>query len=279
MISFTQLFVLIFSLACSTNTAEPPPPAEQPGPNPPTVQTPDPNNDDPKLIWEDDFDGDELNLEDWTYDLGNGCPNCGWGNSELQRYTRDNHRIEDGILIIEAKTIGTNRYSSTRIKTQGKQEFQYGRIEARIKLPDGVGVWPAFWMLGADIVDIGWPACGEIDILEFVGRQPNIVHNAIHSESSHGNTQNHKATRVPDLNDDFHVYAVEWSSQAIEFYFDDRLTYRYSPADKNKDNYPFNKPMFIILNLAIGGTFGGDVPADTEFPQELLVDYVKVYEL
>ncbi len=231
-----------------------------------------------ELLWSDEFEDDEINLNDWTFELGNGCPHlCGWGNQELQHYTKENHRLQDGVLIIEAKKSNQNTYTSTRIKTEGKREFTYGRIEARIKLPRGEGVWPAFWLLGANIKEVGWPACGEIDIMEYVGKQPGVIHHAIHTTSSYFTTQNKQSHLIPNVEDQFHVYAIHWTAEAIEFYFNDQMTYRYAPENKNEENYPFDNPQFILLNLAIGGNFGGPVGDLTKFPQQYMIDYVRVY--
>ncbi|MCY4267501.1 MAG: glycoside hydrolase family 16 protein [Flavobacteriaceae bacterium] len=272
-IAIARFVTLLFFMGCSSGGFDPPPQSPS-NVNPNDVDPPSPNNGDPKLIWEDNFDGDALNDKHWTFDVGRG----GWGNQELQNYTRANHTVNNGVLTIEARKSGPNRYSSSRIKTQGLQEFQYGRIEARIQLPNGQGLWPAFWLLGADIEDVGWPACGEIDIMEYVGREPGIFQNAIHTPSGHAGEANSKRTRVEDLEGKFHVYAIHWTAQAIEFYFNDRLTYQYSPSPKNNETYPFNKPMFLLLNVAIGGTFGGPVGDNVVFPQKMIVDYVRVYE-
>ncbi|MCY4562755.1 MAG: glycoside hydrolase family 16 protein [Flavobacteriaceae bacterium] len=231
-----------------------------------------------ELLWADEFDAQSINMNYWTFELGDGCPNlCGWGNQEYQIYTEENLRIVNGILVIEARKTPDGSFTSARIKTEGKKEFLYGRIEAKIKLPKGEGLWPAFWMLGANIREIQWPDCGEIDIMEYVGRQPGVVHNAVHTRSSYFNTQNKKATTIPSVEDDFHLYSINWTPEAIEFYFDDRMTYRYAPQDKNEFNYPFDKPMFLLLNFAIGGNFGGPVGDNVQFPQQYLIDYVRVY--
>ena len=233
----------------------------------------------PKLVWSDEFDGTTLNLDNWTYELGDGCPNlCGWGNNELQEYTDDNHRLEDGILIISAKKGSNSNYTSTRIITKGKQEFQYGRIEARVKVPSGGGMWPAFWALGNDIETNSWPNCGEIDIVEYVGKNPGQIFTSVHTPSSYGNTVNSMITNVPNVEDDFHKYAVDWNQNFIDFFFDDIRVYTYSVQTKNQNTWPFNKPFFLIINLAIGGNFGGPVASDLMFPREFIIDYVRVYQ-
>ena len=164
-----------------------------------------------KLVWEENFDGTELNENFWNFELGNGCPDlCGWGNNELQLYTKKNHRIENGNLIIKATKVDTV-YTSSRITTKAKKEFQYGYIEAKAKLPAGKGIWPAFWMLGSNISEVGWPLCGEIDILEYVGKEPGMVFNSLHTQNSHGNTVNTKKTKIENIEAGFHVYAVDWT--------------------------------------------------------------------
>jgi len=233
----------------------------------------------PTLVWSDEFDGTTLNLDNWSYELGDGCPNlCGWGNNELQEYTDDNHRLEDGMLIISAKKGSNSNYTSTRIKTKGKQEFQYGRIEARVKVPSGAGMWPAFWALGNDIETNSWPNCGEIDIVEYVGKNPGQIFTSVHTPSSYGNTVNSMITNVPNVEDDFHNYAVEWNENFIDFFFDDTRVYTYSVQTKNQNTWPFNKPFFLIINLAIGGNFGGPVANNIQFPREFIIDYVRVYQ-
>ena len=231
------------------------------------------------LVWSDEFDATTLNLDNWTYELGDGCPNlCGWGNSELQEYTDDNHRLEDGMLIISAQKISTSNYTSTRIITKGKQEFQYGKIEARVKVPSGAGMWPAFWALGNDIEINSWPNCGEIDIIEYVGKNPGQIFTSVHTASSYGNTINTQITPTPNVEDDFHVYSIDWNQNFIDFFFDDIRVYTYSVQTKNQNTWPFNKPFFLIINLAIGGNFGGPVANNIQFPREFIIDYVRVYQ-
>jgi len=231
------------------------------------------------LIWSDEFDGTVLNLDNWTYELGDGCPNlCGWGNNELQEYTDDNHRLENGMLIISAKKGSNSNYTSSRIITKGKKEFQYGRIEARVKVPSGAGMWPAFWALGNDIETNSWPNCGEIDIVEYVGKNPGQIFTSVHTPSSYGNTVNSMITNVPNVEEDFHNYAVEWNENFIDFFFDDIRVYTYFVQTKNQNTWPFNKPFFLIINLAVGGNFGGPVASDLVFPRDYFIDYVRVYQ-
>jgi beta-glucanase (GH16 family) len=230
------------------------------------------------VVWEENFDGDTLDTDIWNFELGDGCDQgiCGWGNQELQRYTDSNHYLSDGILTINIEK--GNFYTSTRITTKGKKEFQYGKVEARMKLPQGDGLWPAFWMLGNDIDNAGWPDCGEIDIMEYVGRMPGIVHHSLHTRSSHGATINTKKVIVDNPEEEFHIYGMEWSSKAIDFYVDGELKYTYAPGTTNNDYWPFDKPFYFLLNAAVGGGFGGAVTTDEIFPQQFQIDYIKVYQ-
>jgi len=231
-----------------------------------------------KLIWAENFDNDILNENVWNFELGNGCPDlCGWGNNERQIYTKSNHRIEDGKLIITASK-KDSLYTSTRITTAAKKEFQYGYIETRARLPVGKGIWPAFWMLGANIKEVAWPTCGEIDILEYVGREPHEVFTSLHTKASYGNTINTKKTKFKNIEDGFHLYAVDWTKDKMDFYVDDKLVYTFSPKDRTIETWPFNQPFYFILNVAIGGNFGGPEVDDTIFPQEYVIDYIKVYK-
>ena len=231
-----------------------------------------------KLVWEENFNGKNLNEANWNYELGNGCPtNCGWGNNERQVYTKTNHKLKKGKLTITAKK-EKEAYTSTRITTASKKEFQYGRIEARAKLPVGKGIWPAFWMLGGNISKVGWPQCGEIDILEYVGKNPHLVYTSLHTQDSHGETINSKKTVFTEIEEGFHIYAVEWTKDKMEFFVDDKLVYTFQPEVKNENTWPFNQPFYIIINMAVGGNFGGPEVDDTIFPQEYVLDYVKVYQ-
>ncbi|WP_035670936.1 family 16 glycosylhydrolase [Flavobacterium sp. 83] len=230
-----------------------------------------------KLVWEENFNGKTLNKEYWNIEIGDGCPNCGWGNNERQLYTDKNHKLVNGKLVITAKKEG-NQYTSTRITTKSKKEFQYGRFEARAKLPVGYGIWPAFWMLGSNISEVGWPKSGEIDILEYIGREPHMVFTTLHTQDSHGNSINTKKTKFPDIEKGFHVFAIDWSKDKMDFYVDDLLVYTFNPVNKDENTWPFNQPFYFIINMAIGGNFGGPKVDDTIFPQNFVVDYIKVYQ-
>ena len=242
------------------------------------------------LVWSDEFssaNGSAPDSTKWTYDLGGG----GWGNQELQSYTSrpQNVQIQKGNLVITAlqeNYTGTDgiarNYTSARLKSQNLFAQAYGRFEARIKIPRGQGIWPAFWMLGNDITQNGWPKCGEIDIMENIGREPGIIHGSLHGPSSVAPTSDRTSTIFlpagQNYADDFHVYAIEWEPGAVRFYLDSS-----NYATFTEDQWPsggqwvFDHPFFIILNLAVGGVWPGNPGSTTQFPQQMLVDYVRVY--
>ncbi len=238
-----------------------------------------------ELVWGDEFTGEEGSLPDplkWTYDIGKG--DNGWGNQELQYYTnRANNVSLDGngnlqITAIKEDYQGSP-FTSARIKTQNLFTQTYGRVEARIKLPFGPGIWPAFWMLGADIESVGWPNCGEIDIMELRGNQPHIIHGSLHGP---GYSAGNAITKAYGLHNsrfdlDFYLFAIEWDKDKIDFFVNDYLYHRVE-----RENLPhtwvYNKPFFILLNIAVGGNFVGFPTSDTQFPQKMLIDYVRVYK-
>ncbi|MBV1888109.1 MAG: glycoside hydrolase family 16 protein [Urechidicola sp.] len=230
------------------------------------------------LVWADEFDTDGApDAANWTYDQGAG----GWGNGESQFYTdrSDNSKVENGSLIITAKaeSFGGEEYTSARLKSQGLQEFQYGRIDIYAKLPEGGGTWPALWMLGANFDSVGWPACGEIDIMEHVGNNQNHVQAAMHTPSSFGATVNLGSTNVPTASSEFHLYSMNWSADQISFLVDDEIFYTYNPAVKDLSTWPYDAPQFLILNIAMGGSLGGAIdPAFVESSME--IDYVRLYQ-
>jgi len=231
------------------------------------------------LLFEDNFDKITLSNKTWNYDLGDGCPNlCGWGNNERQIYTKENVAVKNGKLVIKA-TQKDSTYYSGKIHTKDKFEFQYGIVEVKAKLPEGHGLWPAIWMLGNDIDTKGWPACGEIDIMEYVGKEPQTLYTSLHTPSSYGNTINSKKTSVKNIEDGFHIYKTQWTAEAITFYIDDRKVYEYAPEQKDDKTWPYNKPFYIIINTAIGGNFGGPEVDDSIFPRDFEVDYIRVYKV
>jgi beta-glucanase (GH16 family) len=230
------------------------------------------------LDWNDEFEGNKLDHGRWAEEVGGH----GFGNHELQFYTSrpENLRLSNGNLVIEARREAWegNNYTSARIRTAGLKERVYGRYEARIQIPRGQGIWPAFWLLGADIESRGWPRCGEIDIMENIGKEPATVHGTIHGPGFSGD----KGFGAPNslesgaFADGFHVYAVEWEPREIRWYRDDIL-YHVARPDLVKGEWVFEHPFFVILNLAVGGDWPGNPDASTTFPQRMLVDYVRVY--
>lgn len=265
------------------------------------------------LVWSDEFDGPDGSVPDpkkWTYDIGVG--GNGWGNHELEYYTNlpRNASIQNGNLVItavkenytgpgsapHAPTDGssagqtsvtgqvTRHYTSARLKTQGLFEQTYGRFEARIRIPYGQGMWPAFWMLGADIDKAGWPRSGEIDIMENIGKEPSKVHGSIHGPgpSAPGTDDMSAVYALPSgrrFADEFHVFAVEWEPKTIRFYVDGDLYETATPAGlPHGTGWTFDHPFFLLLNLAVGGDWPGSPDASTHFPRQMLVDYVRVYE-
>lgn len=230
------------------------------------------------LVWEENFNENSLSMENWSYETGDGCPNlCGWGNNERQIYNKDYVEVKNGNLVITADKVGDTYYSG-KINSKGKFEFQYGIVEVRAKLPDGHGLWPAIWMLGTNIGEVGWPASGEIDIMEFVGRQPDTIHTSLHTPASHGNTINTKVTPLKNATDDFHVYKLDWNKDSISFFIDGNKVYTFSPEIKTEENYPYQHPFYFLLNMAVGGNFGGPEVDDSIFPKKFLIDYIKVYK-
>jgi beta-glucanase (GH16 family) len=237
-----------------------------------------PTTDYTNLVWSDEFNTDGApDASKWGYDLGNG--DNGWGNSEKQNYTNTaaNVIVQGGNLKITAKkeTSGGFAYSSARLKSEGKYDFTYGKVEVRAKLPIGGGTWPAIWMLGANYAAPGfaWPACGEIDIMEHVGNSQNLIHGTLHYPGHSGGSGNSGSKTIPNVSTEFHVYKTIWSPSAVEIYVDDQLIHTVA----NDASLPFNKDFFLILNVAMGGNFGGNIdPAFTE--SSLEIDYVRVYQ-
>src|SRR5229473_1658733 len=259
-------------LSCGSAYSPPPPP-------PSTGYT---------LVWSDEFNGADGTTPDsskWAYDTGGN----GWGNNELECYTNltQNAQVQGGNLVITAMhqpsyacSGGTMRdYTSARLKTQGLFSQAYGRFEARIKIPAGQGVWPAFWMLGNNISSIGWPKCGEIDIMENIGREPATVHGTLHGPGYSGaNGVGGPYTLASGaFSDNFHVFAIEWFPDHIDWYVDTTLYLSKKQTDL-PGAWVFDHPFFIILNLAVGGYWPGYPDQTTVFPQYMLVDYVRVYQ-
>ena len=279
-------FIAAALLGCGGNTpaVTTPPPA-----TPPTITW--------TKVWSEEFDGPAGSAVDntrWSYDLADGCQNgnCGWGNNEKEYYTSAGENISlngQGQLVIVARVApsglscyyGACRYTSAKIHTRGKVVAEPGRVEARIKLPGGQGLWPAFWMLGATFPATPWPDCGELDIMENKGSQPMVSSSAVHGPGYSGNTpfQHGQVQPSANLTDDFHVYAVEWDSLAVKFYVDNVAHFTVTrDGMRQYGRSILAQPYFIILNLAVGGHFDGDPASDAIFPATMLVDYVRIYK-
>jgi beta-glucanase (GH16 family) len=240
-----------------------------------------------QLVWSDEFNGAAGEAPDaakWKFDIGVGPNNDGWGNSELQYYTdRTTNASMDGngVLVITAKkeSYSGSAFTSARIKTVGLFDQTYGRFEASIKAPWGPGIWPAFWLIGSNVDTIGWPQCGEIDIMELRGQKPNIINGTVHGPGYSGAASITKSLAFEndrfDVN--YHLYAVEWGKDYVDFFVDNTLYHRITP-DNVTGNWVFNHPFYIILNVAVGGNFLGFPTNQTPFPQSMLLDYVKVYK-
>jgi beta-glucanase (GH16 family) len=248
------------------------------------------------LTWSDEFNGPDGSAVDpsrWVHDVGGG----GWGNNELEYYTdaMQNAVVQGGNLVITATTAGASsytcsfpssgpcKYTSARLLSKGKFSQKYGRFEARIQIPEGQGLWPAFWMLGADIDTVNWPSCGEIDIMENIGKEPSINHGSLHMPAA-GATNDDQLTGMytpaggAKLGDGFHTYAIEWTANSIAFYVDDMLYETQTPQSATGRTWEFNQPFFIILNVAVGGAWPGAPDSTTTFPQTMKVDWVRAYQ-
>jgi beta-glucanase (GH16 family) len=239
-----------------------------------------------KLVWSDEFDGPAgalLDTSRWVYEVGGG----GWGNNQLEF---DTNRAENasldgmGELVITARKEAYmgREYTGARLKTQGKFEHGYGRYEARMRIPFGQGIWPAFWMLGSDIGSAGWPACGEIDIMENIGREPDTIHGTVHGPGYSGGAGIGMSSKLPAgqrYADAYHVFAIEWEKDVLRWYVDGKLYQTRTPRDlPNNARWVYDHQFFILLNLAVGGQWPGNPDATTTFPQTLKVDYVRVYD-
>ena len=244
----------------------------------------------PGLVWSDEFNS--INTATWTHETGGH----GWGNNEREYYTAGQNafiqfdaQAGSNVLVLEARRdnpanyncwYGRCEYTSSRMNSAGKRTFQYGRIEARLKLPQTQGIWPAFWMLGHDIGSVGWPACGELDIMEHVGFEPSITHGAMHGPNYSGNTPfagTHFLNEQVNVN--YHVYAMEWNSNSVSWFVDGVRFYTVSRAQvQGYGNWVFDKPMFLLLNVAVGGNWPGSPNGGSVFPQRMYVDYVRVYQ-
>jgi beta-glucanase (GH16 family) len=243
-----------------------------------------------QLIWHDEFDGPPGSKPDerkWTPEVGGG----GWGNQELEYYT-DHNAYEDGKghLVIEARLeypansscwYGPCRYTSARLISKGKFALTYGRVEARMQIPSGQGIWPALWMLGQDIDVVGWPGCGEIDIMENIGREPATIHGTIHGPNyaGGGGISWSYSLKKGRFGDRFHRFAMEWDRHQIAFFVDGTVYFTVTRAAvEQRGKWVFDHPFYLLLNVAVGGSFPGDPDSSSTYPQSLLVDYVRVYQ-
>jgi beta-glucanase (GH16 family) len=237
-----------------------------------------------KLVWSDEFEytGAPDSVK-WDFELGY------IRNKELQYYTdrNENVRVEDGNLVIEARNDSfqiegkKHPVTSASLMTKNRAEWQYGRIEVRAKIPSALGTWPAIWMLGTNIQEVGWPACGEIDIMEHVGYDPHKIHTNVHTKAYNHSigTNKGKATEVKNPYEDFHVYAVDWSQEKIDFFIDGNKVFTFENEGKGVEEWPFDQPFYLIINLAIGGAWGGQQGVDLNaLPKKYLIDYVRVYQ-
>ena len=239
-----------------------------------------------QLTWSDDFEGEAgqaIDESKWTYDIGRG--DNGWGNQELQTYTDRTENVSldgEGNLVITAlrESFGGAPFTSGRIKTQGLFAQKNGRFEARLKTPYGPGLWPAFWLLGSNISEVNWPQCGEIDIMELRGQEPNIINGTVHGPGYSGGNAIGGSRGFSDerYDTEFHVFAVEWGEDFIEFYVDDYLYKVITPEDVTGEWVYNDSEFFMLLNVAVGGNYVGFPTSQTPFPQQMIVDYVRVYK-
>lgn len=236
------------------------------------------------MVWNDEFAGTAVDGTKWTFEIGDGCPNCGWGNNELQYYKSENAVLMDGNLLIEAKAeaAGSKSYTSARMITKGKFDFKYGRVDVRAALPQGQGLWPAIWMLGSNISTVGWPKCGEIDIMEMIGgnNREKTVHGTVHWWESdavpHAEYGGSYSLASGIFKDKFHVFSITWDASFIRWYVDDVKYHEISTTPPGLAE--FQESYFLLLNVAVGGNWPGSPDNSTKFPQRMIVDYVRVFQ-
>ena len=239
------------------------------------------------IVWQDEFDRDSLDLTKWSREIGGH----GWGNNELQFYTDSdsNSYVENGNLILKAQVVpqgigsskGLRYYSSARLRTYGKGDWKYGRIEVKAKVASGQGIWPAIWMLPTDWLFGGWPSSGEIDIMEHVGYDLGVVHGSVHTEAYNHkiNTQRSSARKIANVDTEFHVYSIIWDKDKISFFIDDVQYFLFENDQQgNYKTWPFDQRFHLLINIAVGGDWPGNPDNSTNFPRKMLVDYVRVYE-
>lgn len=230
------------------------------------------------LVWNDEFEGNALNTQYWSAETGSG----GWGNNELQYYRQENASVDGGLLTIEARkeSYQNSAYTSSRLITRNKKSFKYGRIDIRALLPKGQGIWPALWMLGDNITTVGWPKCGETDIMEMIGGngRENQVHGTLHWDNDNSHDQAGQSYTLPSgtFADEYHVFTIIWDETSIKWYVND---HKYNEIDITPAQMTeFHQQFFFIFNIAVGGTWPGNPNASTIFPQQLKVDYIRVFQ-
>lgn len=239
------------------------------------------------LAWQDEFNL-AFSPANWSHNIGTGCPNiCGWGNNELEYYKAENTVVENGLLTITAKEedFEGSHYTSSRLLSKDKFEMRYGRIDIRARLPQGKGIWPAIWMLGANIAEVGWPKCGEIDIMEMRGSNPTKIGGVLHYQngsSQHQDTgaESHSVSEQHSYNEIFHVFSIIWNEHRVSWYVDDILfnTEFFNQLNLGSQDNPFQKEFFFLLNVAVGGNYDGNPNTTTLFPQKMDIDYIRVFE-
>jgi beta-glucanase (GH16 family) len=234
-----------------------------------------------KLVWSDEFNGPAIDTASWSFATGTG--GNGWGNHELEYYTprKENAEIKNGQLVITARKEDYNgyAYTSARMLTKGKRDFVYGRVDIRAKLPEGQGIWPALWMLGANIDSVGWPACGEIDIMEMIGHKPDTVFGTLHwGRENHRSKGGNFGLAAGKFKDDFHIFSLLWETDSIGIMVDDHKFFSISRQEFSNGEYPFDKPQYFLFNVAVGGDWPGSPDVSTVFPQQMIVDYIRVFQ-
>ena len=232
------------------------------------------------LVWEDEFNGNTVNTDNWSYEQGGN----GWGNNELVNYTSrsQNSFVSNGNLIIEARAenFQGNQYTSARMITKNKKIFKYGRVDIRAKLPKTKGIWPALWMLGNNIDQVGWPACGEIDMMELLGQEPSKMYNTVHfgaTPATHGSYGTNYTLTEGSFDQQFHVFSMDWRQEGITMFVDDKQVFSCNRAVVGEP-FPFDGNFFFIFNIAVGGNWPGSPDATTEFPQRMIIDYIRVFQ-